>query len=178
MRKIIAGFATSIDGFVEGPNGAIDWIVSDKTHFQKLADSWKAIDAMFHGRKTFEAGQKMAKGNSKKVWDPFAHMKHYVFSRTLKSVPDGFILINDDVEKQVMRIKSQPGKNIAVFGGPGLLSSLMNIGLVDEISLAICPVVLGNGKRFFTDLNSRTDFTLKEVHSYPSGLVTIDYSKK
>jgi dihydrofolate reductase len=51
MRKIVAGFATTIDGFIEGPNGEIDWIIYDPEQFKELEESWKKIDAMFHGRK-------------------------------------------------------------------------------------------------------------------------------
>ena len=61
MRKLIAGFATSIDGFIEGPNGEIDWIIYDKEQFKELGDYWKKIDAMFHGRKTYEASLAMQK---------------------------------------------------------------------------------------------------------------------
>lgn len=177
MRKLIAGFATSIDGYIEGPNGEIDWIIYDKDHFKELAGSWKKIDAMFHGRKTYEASLVMQKG-SKKQSNPFANMKHYVFSNTLKKVEPGYILVSGDLKKEVTKIKSEPGKEIAVFGGSLLVSSLLNLGLVDELSLAICPALLGNGKPFFPDIKKRIDFTLKKAKSYPSGLVYLTYVLK
>ena len=58
MRKLIAGFAVSLDGYIEGPNGECDWIIYDKEQFKELAEHWKKIDAMFHGRKTYEVMSK------------------------------------------------------------------------------------------------------------------------
>ncbi|HEX6845456.1 MAG TPA: dihydrofolate reductase family protein [Chitinophagaceae bacterium] len=178
MRKLITGFATSIDGFIEGPKGEIDWIIYDKEHFKELAEQWKRIDTMFHGRKTYEASLKMQKGSTGKQANPFAHMKHYVFSRTLKKVEDKFILINADLKTEVERIKKEPGGEIAVFGGAELVSSLLNLDLVDELSLAICPVLLGKGKAFFPKIENRMNWNVKEVKTYSSGLIAITYQRK
>ena len=95
MRKIAAGFATSIDGFIEGPNGEIDWIIYDPEQFKELEESWKRIDAMFHGRKTYEASLKMKSEVSEEMINSFAHMKQYVFSNTLDKVEDNYILVKE-----------------------------------------------------------------------------------
>ncbi|MGB8194973.1 MAG: dihydrofolate reductase family protein [Chitinophagaceae bacterium] len=182
MRKLTAGFAVSIDGFIEGPNGEYDWIVYDKDHFKELSEHWKNMDAMFYGRKTYEASLAMQpKSKSKKKPasqnNPFAHMKHYVFSSTLSSVSDEFILVKGDLKEEVNRIKQADGKSIAVFGGAELISSLINLDLIDELQLAIVPVILGAGKPFFININERKAYELKEVKSYASGLVTVTYVK-
>ena len=178
MRKLIAGFVTSIDGFIKGPGGEIDWIPYDEEHYKDLARQWAGVDAMFHGRITYEEVVNMQAGKGKKTKDPFAHMKHYVFSNTLTTVADGYIQVKGDIKKEVEAIKSLPGKNIAVFGGGKLLSSLLNHQLVDELVLVICPLLLGKGIPFFPDINQRSYFTLKEVKSYSSGLVDLVYQKK
>ena len=182
MRKLIAGFATSIDGFIEGPNGEIDWIIYDKEQFKELAVYWERMDAMFHGRKTYEASIAMQKASGLpddvKQANPFAHMKHYVFSNTLKEVEGDYILVRGDLEKEVNKIKNEPGKDIAVFGGGVLVCSLLNLGLVDELTLAICPVLLGKGRPFFPEITKQIDFTVKEVKSYSSGLVSLTYAVK
>src|SRR5262245_14662702 len=178
MRKISAGFATSIDGFIEGPNGEIDWIIYDQEQFAELAESWKKIDAMFHGRKTYEASLKMKGELSEEITNPFAHMKHYVFSNTLEKVEDQYILVKGDLKTEVEKIKAEPGKEIAVFGGASLLSSLINLDLVDELVLAICPVVLGKGKPFFTNIEKRSNWHVKETKTYSSGLISITYERK
>jgi len=177
MRKLIAGFAVSLDGYIEGPNGEYDWIIYDKEQYKELAEHWKKIDAMFYGRKTYEAALKM-KDQYKGKNNPFAHMKHYVFSNSLAEVEKGFILISGDTKKQVLKIKKEPGKDIAVFGGAELACSLINLKLVDELVLAICPVLLGNGKPFFSNITNRNYFTLKESKTFSSGLVSLTYEAK
>ena len=178
MRKIIGGFATSIDGFIEGPNGEIDWIIYDQEQFAELAESWKKIDAMFHGRKTYEASLKMKGQLSEEIANPFAHMKHYVFSKTLDTVEDDYILVKGDLKTEVEKIKNEPGGEIAVFGGASLLSSLLNLDLIDELALAICPSILGKGKPFFTNIEKRSNWQVKESKTFTSGLVSITYRLK
>ncbi|SRR5258705_6519092 len=177
MRKLIAGFATSIDGFIEGANGEIDWIIFDKEQIKELGKQWKETDAMFHGRKTYEMEIAMKKKSKGKQANPFAHMKHYVFSHSLKKVDDDFILVKGDLKSEVIRLKSEPGKQIAVFGGAELLCSLLNLDLVDELVLAICPVLLGKGKPFFPDIHRRMSWNVKKVKTFSSGLITITYHK-
>jgi dihydrofolate reductase len=174
MRKLIVGFAVSLDGYIEGPNGEYDWIIYDKEQYKVLAKHWKKIDALFYGRKTYEAVLKM-KDASKGKNNPFAHMKHYVFSNSLTKVKKGFILISGDTSREVIKIKKKPGKDIAVFGGSELACSLINLKLVDELMLAICPVLLSKGKPFFSNINERNYFTLKESKTYSSGLVSLTY---
>ena len=110
--------------------------------------------------------------------NPFGHMKHYVFSKTLAEVDPPFILVRGDTKEEIQKIKSEPGKEIAIFGGGELVSSLINLGLVDELVLAICPVLLGNGKSFFTGIKSRQNFIHKETVTYASGLVTLTYTAR
>ena len=178
MRKIIGGFATTIDGFIEGPNGEIDWIIYDTEQFKELEESWKNIDAMFHGRKTYEASLQMKGEVTEEMINAFAHMKQYVFSNTLKEVEQGYILVNGDLKTEVEKIRSQPGKDIAVFGGAELLCSLLNYDLVDELSLAICPSLIGKGRAFFPRIEKRIDWQVKEVKTYKSGLISITYRRK
>ncbi len=178
MRKIIGGFATTIDGFIEGPNQEIDWIIYDNEQFKELEESWRNIDAMFHGRKTYEASLKMKGEVSEEMINSFAHMKQYVFSNTLKEVEQGYILVTGDLKTEVEKIRSQPGKDIAVFGGAELLSSLLNYDLVDELTLAICPSLIGKGKAFFPHIEKRIDWQVKEVKTYKSGLISITYRRK
>lgn len=178
MRKIVAGFATSIDGFIEGPDGEIDWIIYDQEQFKELGASWKKIDAMFHGRKTYQASLKMKGEVNEEITNSFAHMKHYVFSNTLDKAEENYILVKGELKTAVEKIKNEPGGEIAVFGGADLLSSLLNLDLIDELALAICPVLLGKGKAFFPNVESRINWRVKEVKNYSSGLVAITYQRK
>jgi len=175
MRKIIAGAACSLDSYIEGPNGEYDWIIFDKEEQAEVAKGWKEIDTMLYGRKTYEAVIAM---QSQSKSNPFAHMKHYVFSKTLKSVSDGFILANNDIAETIQNLKNEEGKNIAVFGGAVLTSSLLNLGFIDEIQLAIMPVVLGIGKPFFIHVDKKIELVLKESKFLSSGVVRLTYEVK
>lgn len=179
MRKLSAGFAMSLDGYIEGPNGEYDWITNDPEHYQELAKSWERTDAFLHGRKTYDMSISMLKKSGKsKQSNPFAHMKHYVFSNTLDSVHEDFILMKGDTKANVIKIKKEDGKDIAVFGGAQLACSLINLGVVDELVVAICPVLLGGGKSFFSGLDKRVLLKLAGSKSYASGLVVLTYNLK
>jgi dihydrofolate reductase len=105
-------------------------------------------------------------------------MKHYAFSHSLKKLEPEFILMNGDIKEDIMKIKNEPGKDIAVFGGAEFLSSLINLKLIDELILAICPIILGKGKPFFVNIEERNHFSLKSSKTYSSGLVALTYEAK
>src|SRR5688500_8805404 len=134
MRKVILQLATSLDGYIEGPNGEYDWCFTDQDY--GLNDFFKRIDAVFIGRRSYEMALSM-----EGEMPGMPKLTEYVFSRTLNEVREGSILIKDNVKEKVLDIKSQPGKDIWLFGGASLTSSLMNDGLVDEISLAVHPIL-------------------------------------
>jgi dihydrofolate reductase len=87
-------------------------------------------------------------------------------------------LLEGDIKKKVNKIKKEKGKDIWLFGGAELISSLMNLQLVDEIILAIHPVILGSGKALFSEIKERTWLTLTDHKIYPNGLAFLTYSVK
>lgn len=167
MRKIVAGFAISLDGYIAGPNNEFDWIIIDKEI--DFAEQMKRFDTYFLGRKTYEMTKTMGGGNS------FGNSKDYIFSNTLQSVETPSVLISGDITEQVNRIKNEPGKDIALFGGGELLTSFLNLNLVDEISLAVIPIILGNGIPFVRELNKRISLTLLDTKTYSNGTVQLTY---
>ncbi len=167
MRKIVAGFASSLDGYIEGPNGEADWItIDDEIDF---AEMMARYDTYFYGRKSYEV---IAKMNSK----PSPKIKNYVFSSTLQSVNPGYDLIKDNIKENVLRIKNEPGKDIAVWGGASLLASLLDLKLVDEISVAVIPVMLGSGKPMVEILKEKIKLTLVSSRTYKNGTVALTYN--
>lgn len=173
MRKIILGVAVSLDGLIEGPNGEFDWCFTDQDY--GMSDFVKSIDAIFYGRKGFEMMLGMEQdGNS----NPFADIKSYVFSNTVKKPFAGAQLVSGNIVEQVKAIQQQPGKNIWLWGGASLITSFMNAGLIDQMNLAVHPIVLGAGKALFNDINTRQHFTLKSSEAYSSGLVMLTYEAK
>ena len=170
MKKIILGLAVSLDGFIEGPRGEYDWCFRDQDY--GMSDFFNRIDTVFMGRKTYEMALDM-KGSG-----GLPKMKEYVFSNTLDAVKSGAVLIKGDIAKQIKDIKKEDGKDIWLFGGAGLTSSLMNQKLVDEISLAVHPVILGGGKPLFTEIVKRMKLKLINTKTYDTGLVSLKYSLK
>ena len=170
MRKIILQLAVSLDGFIEGPNGEFDWCFTDQDY--GMSAFFKRIDSTFMGRKTYE----LALAMQDEAPPGFPKFKEYVFSNTLTEVKEGVKLINGDIKKKVEKIKKEKGKDIWLFGGAGLTTSLLNLGLVDELSLAVHPVLLGSGKPLFSNIKNRMDLTLLDTKTYSTGLVSLSYS--
>lgn len=173
MRKIILGVAISLDGLIEGPKGEYDWCLTDQDY--GMTEFTQRIDAIFYGRKSYELVLDLERtGNS----NPFASIKSYVFSNTVKKPFEGTELVSGNVVEKVNAIRQQPGKDIWLWGGASLTTSFLNAGLIDEMNLAVHPVVLGAGKPLFRNLNGRNHFTLKSSETYSSGLVMLTYKAK
>ena len=106
----------------------------------------------------------------------FPKFKEYIFSTTLDKVKEGATLIKEDIKTKVEKIKTEKGKDIWLFGGAGLTTSLMNSGLVDELSLAVHPVILGGGKPLFSNIKDRINLTQIDTRTYSTGLVSLTYN--
>jgi dihydrofolate reductase len=171
MRKIILGLAVTLDGFIEGPNGEYDWCFTDQDY--GMGDFMKSIDAIFYGRKSYELATSIAQPPGSE--NPWQGMKSYVFSNTWKQSGTDFELVTGDVITEVQRIKSLNGKNIWLFGGASLTASLLNAKLVDELWLSVHPILLGTGKRLFSDIEGRIGTKLLECKPYETGLVSLRY---
>ncbi|GAB3316525.1 dihydrofolate reductase family protein [Larkinella ripae] len=170
MRKVILCVAVSLDGYIEGPNGEYDWCFTDQDY--GLTAFLERIDALFVGRKSYTV---LNSPNELAGSNPFAAYKKYVFSTTLKEVGDNEELIRGDLKTQVTALKNQPGKDIWLFGGADLTNALLNEGLVDELFLAVHPLVLGAGKPLFANLKNRINLSLLETKPYETGLVSLTY---
>jgi dihydrofolate reductase len=136
MRRLCFSAAVSLDGFIAGPKGEIDWIAMDpELDFEAL---FARFDALLVGRKSWEAAQ--AQGG---VGMP--GMTCVVVSRTLDPAHAGGMRVARDPAAAVRDLRAAPGKDIWLFGGGELLASCLEQGLVDEVQLAYLPVLLGDG---------------------------------
>ena len=170
MRKLILCVAVSLDGLIEGPNGEYDWCLMDQDY--GMSDFFKRIDTLFMGRKTYEMAQAIGDAAPSAGFPKF---KKYVFSTTLEKVTEGASLIKNNVSEEVKKIKNEKGKDIWLFGGAGLTTSLLNLGLIDELLLAVHPIILGAGKPLFHNINKRIHLKLVDTKTYSSGLVALSY---
>ena len=184
MRKIILNLAVTLDGFIEGPNGEVDWCSHDDSDLGEGSDFDKfltSVDAIFYGRISYDLwGQfqpdASAPPSVKKFWEKIHAKKKYVFSRTLQN--DGKAeFIRSDIAAKVSEIKNQTGKNIWLYGGGSLIASFIDSGLVDSYLLAVHPVILGAGKPLFSAIKNSIDLKLNEVVGSKSGVVLLSYDR-
>ena len=168
MRKVILNLALSLDSLIEGPNGEYDWCFNDQDY--GLSDFFKRIDTIFFGRKSYELVLKNNDGY-------FDSKKWYVFSTTLNEVKGkNRTLIHKDVAAAVNKIKNEQGKDIWLFGGASLVTTFINEDLVDELELAVHPILLGSGKPLFQNIDKRIKLELTNSKVYNSGLVQLFYN--
>jgi len=175
MRKVTYGGACSLDGFITGPHGSLDWLHFSKDVQRLMADYWRSIDTILMGRKTWEfaaASGGGGGGSSKGITT-------YLFSRTLRGRPPrGVELVSDDAGEVVRALKSRPGKDICLMGGGELAQSLLDAGVVDEIGLNIHPVLLGSGVPAFRDSAHRIRLELIENRTLDGGCIMATYRVK
>jgi len=168
MRRVLYRVAASLDGYIAGPRGELDWIVSDPAI--DFAALYEAVDTVLLGRRTYELTQQPGAP----PWPAGWHI--YVFSRTL--VPEqhsGVTVISGDPEATVAALRAAPGREIWLFGGGGLFRSLLEAKQVDIVEVVIIPVMLGGGVPLLETGAPLTRLSLVHSQSYPSGLVGLRY---
>ena len=188
MRKIIAALVVSVDGFIEGPKGELDWVDTWEDPFDLLPQIdtcilgrgmypgyeqyWGAILANPEGILPF-TGKVASKGEV--AYAKFAEKTpHIVLSRTLDKVSWKNTRIVRDVG-EIRRLKQQPGKDMHAVGGATLVGTLMNQGLIDELRLVVYPIILGGGKALFKDVKERHALKFLGAKPLESGLIRLTY---
>jgi len=169
MRQVVYGGAMSLDGYIAGPNGEYDWIVMDPD--LDFSEMTERFDTYLIGRKTFEAMRAMGSDGRET-----AGIRNIVFSRTLKQSDYPHLTISADAERVVAELRTQPGKDIALFGGGELFRSLLAAGLVDQVGFAIIPVLLGGGIPLLPPPAMRATLKLRKHRLYEkTGTVSVEY---
>jgi dihydrofolate reductase len=182
MRTVTYGAAVSLDGFLAGTDGSIDWLHFSKDVQDVMTKYWRDVDTILMGRKTYDfavsSGREASTGKERsKDRHREPAMPTYVFSRTLQSIDDPCVeLVNGDAVEFVRGLKRQPGKEICLMGGGELAQRLVNADLVDRIGLNIHPILLGSGIPTFRDPGHRVKLTLVESRPLEGGCVLVNYS--
>src|SRR6266498_3416081 len=182
MRKLIYSMTVSLDGFIAGPGGEIDWSAPDEELHRFHNEQVRELGVHLCGRRLYEemlywetADQNPSAAEYElefaRIWKG---MPKIVFSKTLEKVEGNATLIRDGVVEEVAKLKKQPGKDLAV-GGAGLASTLVKLGLVDEYRLFVSPVVLGGGTPYFPALDERINLELAETQTFGSRVVYVRY---
>jgi dihydrofolate reductase len=188
MRKIIAALQISLDGYIEGPAGEIDWIRSWEDPFDLLPEIDTCIlgGGMYPGYEQYW-GAIMA---DPAAVSPFTGIpatagevayarfakgaQHIVLSRRLKAALWPNARIVRDAE-EIKELKRQSGKNIHAVGGASLVGNLINLGLVDELRVVVQPILLGAGKALFGDVVGRHGLRMGEVRVLGDSTVRLTY---
>lgn len=182
MRILTYGGAVSLDGFLAGADGDLDWLHFSKDVQDVMRDYWKDVDTILMGRKTYEvsvAGRGATKRKSKKAKHSAEQppMRTYVFSRTLEAIDaPGLELVSTDAAEFVRNLKRQHGRDICLMGGGELAQSLLAADLIDRIGLNIHPILLGSGIPTFRDPRHRIKMTLAECRMIDGGCILANYN--
>jgi dihydrofolate reductase len=177
MRTLTYGGAVSLDGFLAGADGSIDWLHFSKDVQQVMADYWKNVDTILMGRKTYAVSVANNPKKSRSAKRTEATMRTFVFSRTLKEIDDpGVQLVASEAVEFVRHLKQEPGRDICLMGGGELARSLLAAALVDKIGLNIHPILLGSGIPTFRELEHRLKLTLAECRTLEGGCILANYN--
>jgi len=185
MRKLVLFMHVSLDGYASDMNGGLDWIPYNE-EFEKYAEEVVAeVGSPVYGRMTY----RLMEGYWPTVLDnPNAsrhgmeharwlqNVKKIVISSTLDKVEwTNTMLIKDNIAEQIKALKEEPGKDLVIFGSPGAAKTLLELGLIDEFLLTICPVVLGGGKSIFGGGGEKIRLKLLSSRTFQSGIITARY---
>jgi dihydrofolate reductase len=170
MRKVTYGAAVSLDGYIAGPDEAIDWLLWSDDVTSISAESWKGVDTILMGRKTYELAARNGSGGGGSL-----KMTTCIFSTTMTEAPDGAELVREDPAGFVRSLKAQPGGDMIVLGGGELASVLIAGGVVDEVGLNLHPVLLGGGVPMFAPGCGRVSLEMIEARPIARGCVLLMY---
>jgi dihydrofolate reductase len=178
MRKVVAGLLVSLDGVVESPNkwGWQQYMNAEMT--EGIVAGVAQADAVLLGRRTYLDFATLWPKQGIDV--PMARFLNsspkYVASTTLNTLAwQPAILIKEDLAGELTKLKQQRGKNILIPGSPRLVRSLLFDGLLDEISLDICPVVVGSGLHLFDDVTGSVSLELVASKTFSNGVLSVTY---
>ncbi|MEQ8704044.1 MAG: dihydrofolate reductase family protein [Phaeodactylibacter sp.] len=174
MRKIKLFIATSLDGYIAGPDDDLSFLSRYEGEDFGHAEFSASVDTYLVGRRTYDVVMKIA-GNF-----PAAEQYKYCYVVTRRDMPDqpGITFHKGDVVELARQLKTQPGKDIYCDGGAQVIKALMQERLVDTFTLFVMPIFLGEGIRLFPGGIPETEVTLQSVQSYGNGAVRLQYQLK
>lgn len=187
MRKLLFLMHSSLDGFAATEDGGMDWISLPEELFEDVGKLTDDADAAIYGRKTYElmegywptAGDRPNASKHDKdhaAW--YKKVDKYVVSRGKPKTGDKAEVIGKDLEAEIKKIKSLPGKNILLLGSPSTAQSCLELGLIDELWINVNPIVLGKGVAFYPQENKRVALELVRSKAYKPGVITLVYVPK
>lgn len=188
MRKVILSMFITLDGFISGPNGELDWMPGSEKPDREvdlyIYEMMDEMDTMLLGGRTYELFVEYwptATTDKEIIADKLNAMRKIVFS-SAREVSwgkwDDAWLAKGTLAEEIDRLKRQPGKNMVMFGGARLAQSCMDLGLIDEYRLFVTPIILGGGKPLFKDRKHRIQMKRSDTKTFESGVVLLSYTPR
>lgn len=181
MRKVIVSIMVSLDGYIEGSEKEIDWHVWNEEMSGYMIDFFASVDTLLFGRVTYELMADFwptpaAATEDQTIARYMNDLPKIVFSRTLLAVDwTPCTLIKEDIKEKILQLKKQPGKDMVIFGGAHIISTFIELGLIDEFRLIVNPVILGKGTPLFKDIREPLWLRLVRSQQFDCGNVLLMY---
>jgi dihydrofolate reductase len=185
VPDVIYSMGVSLDGFIAGPHGEIDWSAPDEELHRFHNDQTRELGAEFLGRRLYEVMTYWDTADANPAAPAYAldfariwqALPKIVFSRTLDAVTGNATLATRGIADEVARRREQPGTAPLAVGGAGLAAAFTELGLIDEYRLFVSPTILGGGTPFFPPLDARIDLELVETRTFGSRVVYLRYRR-
>ena len=187
MRKIIVSTRVTLDVYIAGLHGEMDWMEEffDEALANYESELQKSVDTTLFGRVTYQGFEnywpKVAldpaspKGLAEYAQQLNA-MHKIVFSKTLSHVEWNNSVLLDEIDPEaITKMKQEPGRDIVIYGSASIVQTLTNLGLIDRYQLLVFPIVLGSGKPLFQDILHMVKLSFVSTKTYPSGVVELSY---
>jgi len=186
MRKIISFMHISLDGFVAGSNGEMNWIKVDEEIFDHVGKRISETDTALYGRVTYQMMENYwptAGDEPDASKHDIEHSKWYnkahkiILSKTLEGADlANTTIISDNLADKLNEIKQQPGSEVLLFGSPTATHSLIQQNLIDGYWLFVNPIILGRGIPLFADIQERIKLKLLNTRQFTAGVTALDYT--
>jgi dihydrofolate reductase len=168
MRPLVCFIATSLDGYIAGPAGEIDWLFTDQDY--GYTQFYANVDTVVMGRKTYDLCLTFDEY-------PYPGIPNYVWTRTRRGMDEHATFVSGDIVELLKELKEKHGKTIWLVGGSALVGEAIKHDLLDELIVSVHPIVLGNGVPLFPRGLPKTQFQLVKSESFTSGLVQLTYRR-
>ncbi|WP_433477696.1 dihydrofolate reductase family protein [Spirillospora sp. CA-142024] len=183
MRNVTYSMNVSLDGYIAGPDGGLDWGAPSEEVFRSWIDEIRGVDVHLLGRRLYEtmlywetADQDPSLDDSKLewagLWNPLPKV---VFSTTLSAVQGTARLASGGLAEEIERLRAEPGEGDIAIGGATLAHEAAALGLIDEYRTRVYPVMVGGGIPFFPQHERQVDLELVETRTFSSGVVYLRY---
>ncbi|WP_018614435.1 dihydrofolate reductase family protein [Segetibacter koreensis] len=186
MRKLVLLMHTSLDGFVAGPNGEMDWIQVGDEMFDIAGERTGEADTALYGRVTYQmmenywptaADKPGASKHDREHSTWYNSVRKVVVSRTMKDADIANTkIISENIPGEVEKLKREPGKDILILGSPSVVHSLMEDNFINDFWLFVNPILLGQGIPLFKNINNRIKLNLVSSKVFTGGVVCLHYT--